>query len=99
MAKRVLGLLQIQERFQPIMPDGAVAYLLALIDKQASELSKRDKLLVKPDDLHFRSHVALPVLPSAGIALHDAQVFHSARHQGKEVLAYIFQEFKRRIEQ
>lgn len=81
------------------MPDGAVAYRLALIYKQASELCKRDKLLVKSDDLHFRSHVALPVLPSTGMTLHDAQVFHSARHQGIEVLTYIFQELKRRIEQ
>lgn len=99
MEKRIFVLLEIQERFQPIVPDCAVAYLLALIDKQASELRKRDKLLVKSDDLHFRSHVALPVLPSAGMTLHDAQVFHSARHQGIEVLAYIFQELKRRIEQ
>lgn len=99
MSKRVFVLLEIQERFQPIVPDCAVAYLLALIDKQASELRKRDKLLIKSDDLYFRSHVALPVLPSAGMALHDTQVFHSARHQGIEVLAYIFQEFKRRIEQ
>lgn len=81
------------------MPDGAVAYRLALIDKQASELCKRDKLLVKSYYLHFRSPVALSVLPSAGMTLHDAQVFHSARHQGIEVLAYIFQELKRRIEQ
>ena len=99
MAKTCLWILEIQERFQPIMSDGAVAYLLALIDKQASELRKRDKLLVKSDDLHFRSHVALPVLPSAGMTLHDAQVFHSARHQGIEVLTYIFQELKRSIEQ
>jgi hypothetical protein len=81
------------------VPDGAVAYRLALIDKQASELCKRDKLLVESYYLHFRSPVALSILPSAGMTLHDAQVFHSARHQEIEVLTYIFQELKRRIEQ
>ena len=95
----MLRALQIQERFKPIVSNRTVAYRLALMDKHTGKLCKRDKLLVKSDDLHFRSPIVFAIFSSAGMTLADAQVFYSARHQGIEVLAYIFQELKRRIEQ
>ena len=81
------------------MPDFAVADGFHTVYDHLRETFHREEIGIKTDDLHLLPPVYLAVLAAATMRRRDDHIFHAARHHPAEILAGIFQQSKRRIEE
>lgn len=77
------------------MPDLTVANRLKAIDEQKDKLSERYKMLVEPYDIHRNTPIAFTIAPPTGVFPPDDEIFHLARHNAKDMLAYVSNQCER----
>ena len=81
------------------MPYLAVADGFHAMYYHLRETFHREEIGIKTDDLHLLPPVYLAVLAAATVRRCDDHIFHAARHHPAKILAGIFQQSKRRIEE
>ena len=77
------------------MPDLTVANRLKASDEQKDKLSERYKMLVEPYDIHRNTPIAFTIAPPTGVFPPDDEIFHLARHNAKDMLAYVSNQCER----
>ena len=81
------------------MPDFTVADSFHTVYDHLRETFHREEFGIKTDNLHFLPPIDLAVLAAATVRRRDNHIFHAARHHSAQILAGIFQQGKRRIEE
>ena len=81
------------------MPDFAVADGFHTMYYHLRETFHREEIGIQTDNLHLLPPIDLAVLSSATMRRRDNHIFHASRHHPAQILAGIFQQGKRRIEE
>lgn len=77
------------------MPGLTVANRLKASDEQKDKLSERYEMLVEPNDIHRNTPIAFTIAPPTGVFPPDDEIFHLARHNTKDMLAYVSNQCER----
>ena len=81
------------------MPDFAVADGFHTVYYHLRETFHREEIGIQTDNLHLLPPIDLAVLSAATMRRRDNHIFHASRHHPAQILAGIFQQGKRRIEE